>query len=49
MFKQIKYPIFVLLLSYSLCAQNQYYLSSSTENEQQRRFANTAMENIIEN
>ena len=33
MFKQIKYPIFVLLLSYSLCAQNQYYLSSSTGND----------------
>lgn len=33
MYKQIKYPIFVLLLSYSLCAQNQYYLSSSTGND----------------
>ena len=33
MYKQIKYPIFVLLLSFSLCAQNQYYLSSSTGND----------------
>jgi hypothetical protein len=33
MHKQIKYPIFVLLLSFSLCAQNQYYLSSSTGND----------------
>jgi len=33
MYKQIKYPIFLLLLSYSLCAQNQYYLSSSTGND----------------
>lgn len=33
MYKQIKYPIFVLLLSYSLCAQNQYYMSSSTGND----------------
>ncbi len=31
--KQIKYQIFVLLLSFSLCAQNQYYLSSSTGND----------------
>ena len=33
MHKQIKYQIFVLLLSFSLCAQNQYYLSSSTGND----------------
>ena len=33
MYKQIKYPIFVLLLSFSLCAQNQYFLSSSTGND----------------
>jgi len=33
MYKQIKYPMFVLLLSFSLCAQNQYYLSSSTGND----------------
>jgi hypothetical protein len=33
MYKQIKYPIFVLLLSFSLCAQNKYYLSSSTGND----------------
>ena len=33
MHKQIKYTIFVLLLSFSLCAQNQYYLSSSTGND----------------
>ena len=33
MHKQIKYQVFVLLLSFSLCAQNQYYLSSSTGND----------------
>ena len=33
MHKQIKYQLFVLLLSFSLCAQNQYYLSSSTGND----------------
>lgn len=33
MHKQIKYQIFVLILSFSLCAQNQYYLSSSTGND----------------
>ena len=33
MYKQIKYQVFVLLLSFSLCAQNQYYLSSSTGND----------------
>jgi hypothetical protein len=33
MYKQIRCPIFVLLLSFSLCAQNQYYLSSSTGND----------------
>ncbi len=33
MHKQIKCQIFVLLLSFSLCAQNQYYLSSSTGND----------------
>ena len=31
--KQIKYQVFVLLLSFSLFAQNQYYLSSSTGND----------------
>jgi hypothetical protein len=33
MHKQINYQIVVLLLSFSLCAQNQYYLSSSTGND----------------
>jgi hypothetical protein len=33
MHKQIKYQVFALLLSFSLCAQNQYYLSSSTGND----------------
>ena len=33
MHKQIKYQVFVLLLSFSLYAQNQYYLSSSTGND----------------
>ena len=33
MHKKIKYQVFVLLLSFSLCAQNQYYLSSSTGND----------------
>ena len=33
MHNQIKYQVFVLLLSFSLCAQNQYYLSSSTGND----------------
>ena len=33
MHKQIKYQVFVLLLSFSLSAQNQYYLSSSTGND----------------
>ena len=33
MYKQIIYPLFVLLLSFTLCAQNQYYLSSSTGND----------------
>ena len=33
MHEQIKYQVFVLLLSFSLCAQNQYYLSSSTGND----------------
>ncbi|GIR18341.1 MAG: hypothetical protein CM15mP32_5280 [Flavobacteriaceae bacterium] len=33
MHKQIKHQVFVLLLSFSLCAQNQYYLSSSTGND----------------
>ena len=33
MHKQIIYQVFVLLLSFSLCAQNQYYLSSSTGND----------------
>ena len=33
MHKQINYQIAVLLLSFSLCAQNQYYLSSSTGND----------------
>ena len=33
MHKQIKYQVFVLLFSFSLCAQNQYYLSSSTGND----------------
>ncbi len=31
--RQIKFQLFVLLLSFSLCAQNQYYLSSSTGND----------------
>jgi hypothetical protein len=31
--RQIKFQVFVLLLSFSLCAQNQYYLSSSTGND----------------
>ena len=33
MYKQINYQVVVLLLSFSLCAQNQYYLSSSTGND----------------
>jgi hypothetical protein len=33
MYKQINYQVVVFLLSFSLCAQNQYYLSSSTGND----------------
>ena len=33
MYKKINCPIFVLFLSFSLSAQNQYYLSSSTGND----------------
>ncbi len=33
MYKQIKYQVFMLLLSFFVCAQDQYYLSSSTGND----------------